>query len=312
MARALDLLRATWPGYRKEHLDAFVAWSNKALMPQMDYYLDKLNPGLLAGPEAARRTLTYGNWPASIADAMMAVGALTDDRPRYERGLKLYRAVVDAYFKWGRGEWAKGGRMVGESTETLRDVYHTLFGLGSLMQAAETAWGQNEDVYQENQHVLAAALELHARFINVYDQRDEAGLPKGFKFFESMPAAPKGCSWSWDIKTQKWASFTTSGPKKKCSDLKDGIKYLLGIKYLPNGFELGYNHFVGRLGMKMPETAKLLANHPIDWFGFCWGLSTLTHANTANELWRAGISRKVMCSGKGGSSSGGGKLPATS
>lgn len=24
--------------------------------------------------------------------------------------------------------------MVGESTETLRDIYHTLFGLGSLMQ----------------------------------------------------------------------------------------------------------------------------------------------------------------------------------
>lgn len=35
--------------------------------------------------------------------------------------------------RFGRGTSAKG-RMVGESTETLRDIYHTLFGLGSLMQ----------------------------------------------------------------------------------------------------------------------------------------------------------------------------------
>lgn len=105
MARALELLRATWPGFTTEHLSAFAAWSSGVLMPQMDYYLDNLNPGLLAGPRDARRALWWGNWPASIADAMMAVGVLTDDRARYERGLALYKATVDAYFRCGCSGW---------------------------------------------------------------------------------------------------------------------------------------------------------------------------------------------------------------
>ena len=137
---------------------------------------------------------------------------------------------------------------------TRRAVYHTLFGLGSLVQAAETAWGQDLDLYSENRHALAAGLELHARIINAFESGDEA--------------APEGCSWSWDIQTQKWSAYQKGGGG--CGDLDDGWKYLLGIKYLPTGFEIGYNHFVGRLGMSMPETAQLLKRHPVDWHLFSW------------------------------------------
>jgi hypothetical protein len=35
--------------------------------------------------------------------------------------------------------------------------------------------------------------------------------------------------------------------------------------FLPTGWEMGYNHFVGRLGMKMPETAALLARSWPEW-----------------------------------------------
>ena len=45
-----------------------------------------------------------------------------------------------------------------------------------------------------------------------------------------MPKAPPGCAWRWDINSQKWASFKVDGDKGKCGDLKDGQKYLLGIK----------------------------------------------------------------------------------
>lgn len=113
-------------------------------------------------------------------------------------------------------------------------------------------------------------MELHARFINAYEARDESALPPGFKFFESMPKAPPGCQWSWDIHTQGWAAHSTDGAKRLCTELKDGNKYLLGVKYLPAGFEIGYNHYVGRLGMRLPETAALLKRHPVDWFSFSW------------------------------------------
>ena len=114
-------------------------------------------------------------------------------------------------------------------------------------------------------------MELHARIINARDSGDASMLPQGFKFFEDMPKAPSGCAWAWDIRTQKWTSWTTgAGGKKFCSELKDGFKYLLGVKYLPNGFEIGYNHYAGRLGMDMPETAALLKRYPVDWHEFCW------------------------------------------
>lgn len=144
MARAVDVLQATWPGFQRGHLDTFLNWAYRILLPQMDYYVDKLNPGLMqarargwictvllrvfggrAAPRArrakhhrlpppaaaagaqgksqARKTLWWGNWAASVADAMMAVGGLGDDRWRYERGAALYRATVDAYFRRARG-----------------------------------------------------------------------------------------------------------------------------------------------------------------------------------------------------------------
>lgn len=44
--------------------------------------------------------MQFGNWAASVADAMMAFGVLTDDRPRYEKGVTIYRTLVDSYFRW--------------------------------------------------------------------------------------------------------------------------------------------------------------------------------------------------------------------
>lgn len=179
------------------------------------------------------------------------------------------------------------------TTETLRDIYHSLFGLGSLIQAAETAWGQNDDLYSESGHVLAAAMELHARIVAAGASGDEGHLPPGFRFKSSMPAAPDGCSWKWDFEVQRYASYAANGTK--CSDLDDGLKYAVGIRYLPNGFELGYNHYVGRLGLKLPETAAVLKANPVDWFTFSWGLATLTHADTAGDLWRSGLSGSTLC-----------------
>lgn len=69
----------------------------------------------------------------------MAVGVLGEDKARYQKGLAVYRRTVQEYFKWGRGY--APGRILGEATETLRDIYHTLFGLGSLVQVSGWARG---------------------------------------------------------------------------------------------------------------------------------------------------------------------------
>lgn len=292
MVRAAELLKgAGAAGLTTSRLVAFRAWAGGVLMPQMDHFIDVITPNAVA----AGRKNVYGNWHAAIADCFVAFGVFSDDRARYNKGVSLYRTTVKDYFKWGRGQYAAGGRLFGESTETLRDIYHTEFGLGSLLQAAESAWVQDDDVYGENDYALAAAMELHARIINAADAgRNEALLPPGFRFFESMPPPPSGCSWKWDIETQRWASYSKT-TNAKCSDLTNGVKYVLGAKWLPTGWELGYNHYSGRLGMRMPETAALLARYRIEHFEFCWGLGTLSHADTAGSLWRAGLVRRTLC-----------------
>lgn len=75
----------------------------------------------------------------------MTVGILTDDRPRYARAVDLYHATIKDYFKWGRGKFHRYSgvlRIVGEATETMRDIYHTQFAIGGLLQTAEMAWQQ--------------------------------------------------------------------------------------------------------------------------------------------------------------------------
>lgn len=63
----------------------------------------------------------------------------------------------------------------------------------------------------------------------------------------------------------------------------------VGTDYLPAGWELAYNHYANRLGLKMPETAALLRRMWPEWYELYFGLGTLTHGDTAAELWVTGI-----------------------
>jgi len=57
-----------------------------------------------------------------------------------------------------------------------------------------------------------------------------------------------------------------------------------------------YNHYVGRLGIKLPETAALIRRYPLEHHEFHWGQGTLSHADTAYQLWRPGLSATTLCS----------------
>ena len=187
----------------------------------------------------------------------------------------------------------------------MRDIYHSEFGLAGLIQTAELGWQQNRDLYSYNNYAIAAAMELHARIIN-------AGiisslLPTGYTFYNQSrfpeapaPAAPVGCSWKWEMATQLWTSYTSTGGRcnynnTKSAELRDGKKYVVGSKFLSTAWEIGFNHYVGRLGMWLPETAALISKNWPDWYEFHWGLTTLTHADSATYLWRRGVTNSTIC-----------------
>eukprot|EP00775_Hariotina_reticulata_P003960 gene3960-4213_t len=231
---------------------------------------------------------------SSIADAYMAYALLTDNTIRFAKAVSLFRNTTEDYLRWGKGANA-AGRVLGECTETLRDIYHSEFGMGGLIQVAEMAWQQDVDLYSASNFALASMMELHARIINAWDaNKDESLLPAGFRWYENMAVAPPGTQWRFDITAQRWYAMDTK-TFTRVADYPDDTKWLLGVKYLPTGWEFGFNHYVGRLGIKLPETAALISRYNPDWYEFHWGLGTLTTADTASMLWRRGVLRSIMC-----------------
>lgn len=160
---------------------------------------------------------------------------------------------------------------------------------------------QDEDLYSSAGYALAAAMEMQAAIILAHNETDntsdESALPPGFKLSGSMPPAPANTTWKFDFQKQLWSAVNNTNGAW-VSDLKDGVKYVIGNGYLPAGWELGYNHYVGRLGMQLPQTTALLQRHNIDWYAMHFGLGTISHANTAALLWRIGLKKVNVCRGR--------------
>jgi len=306
MSKALELLRykqqtATnkpWDLYKQEGqrvYDDYVQWVTTVMLPQMDAYTKKNEPNSLA------------NWHSTIAEAYIAFSFLTETSGHYyEKGKDLFMRTVTDYFRWGKGNWTKGPpettRVLGECSETLRDIDHSQMGLGGLVQVAEMCWQQDEDLYSYSDCALAAALEFHARIINSVTAGptggpDESYLPSGFKYIAKAPKLPNGIVYKLDMKTQRLCGHDNNikDSPRVGPELKDGVKYVRDIDYRPSGWEIGYNHYVGRLGMSMPETQKLLQRTWPDWYTFHWGQGTLTHGDTAQYLWRNGVNTSTIC-----------------
>jgi len=301
MSKALELLRfKQWAGYTQRGqavYNRFTSWVNTVMLPQMDHYVDQQTPNAIANNDQN----VLGNWHSTIADAYISFGFLTENRNRYNKGKDLFMRTVTDYFRWGKGNWTKGPpettRMIGECSETLRDLYHTQFGMGGLLNVAEMCWQQDEDLYKYNDCALAAGMEMHARIVNSVTGsggRNQSYLPPGFKYIENAPKPPDGCEWRWDGKVQRLVAYNKS-TNQKVGELKDGVKYVRDISHNPGGWEIGYNHYVGRLGMDMPETQILLQRKWPDWYDFHWGQGTLTHGDTAQYLWRNGVNTSTIC-----------------
>jgi hypothetical protein len=212
-ARSAELLKYSWPGWQASGVEErFTAWVNKLIMPNLQH--DMLNK------------LPLANWQATVAECLAQLSVLTGDRALWGQAMTWWHKVMDAYIT-----------PCGECGETKRDLFHSQFGLGGLIQLAEMAWQQGVDLYGYRNNILFTAMEFHAYITN------------GGK------------------------------PKECCYDLK-------GVGFLPCGWEVGYNHYKGRMGWDMPNTAAMLAKHRPEDYVFHWGMGTLTHYRTAEVLYK--------------------------
>lgn len=136
-------------------------------------------------PLLARGTCENGNKELTMSEALVNIGVFNDNRAVFEHGLKMWRGRTPAYiylksdgpapFKppgcaqdtapWGGANGVAPILVEGLLQETYRDSGHPAYGLGGMVDAAETARLQGVDLYGEQGKRIMATLEFQAQYL---------------------------------------------------------------------------------------------------------------------------------------------------
>jgi hypothetical protein len=302
-ARAAEIMQL-WPRWTEHDVGAFKEMIRRAFLPR----LLAARPG--ASPHGDASQGQNGNWALSIADSLIQIGVLLDDRSVFRQGVDLWRDRVPAYCYlsaldgphprapcggysgssagyaspatrtgdpygfWGQAGGGRRELVDGLPQEMCRDLEHVQFGLAAIMNGAETARIQGVDLYREQAPRLVACLELTARYENEAP-RDELGRV----IVHSTPVDPAVTV------TAHLATLCPNAESKPAIVLLNAGS--LAKDVVQPTWEIGYNEFANRLGMKMPNTKRLIESYraaPAGWVGIThhFGWETLTHGDTGS------------------------------
>jgi hypothetical protein len=149
----------------------------------------------------------------------------------------------------------------GEEYETCRDLDHANYGIGSLVQLAESFHQQGDDTL----YIYGPTSTVSGR----------AGTPGLAQVLETN---------SYIMLNQAWPPGVSSNPSVwRTNGFSHGSGCVLqGFALRAGGYQMGYNHFVNRLGLKMPNTLRVIQTSPFpfDQYYFHFGLGYLTHQGT--------------------------------
>ena len=135
----------------------------------------------------------------------------------------MYRAAVDYFFHANdNGALPNYVSATGQCQETGRDQSHAQLGLGAMCEICEMAWEQGDDLWGALDNRLMKGIEYTAKYNLGYD------VP-----FET-----------WTDCTGLYNDWTEPGS--------------MGRGRLWQIYEMPYNHYVKRKGLKMPYTKKVL------------------------------------------------------
>jgi hypothetical protein len=249
-----------------------------------------------------------GNWALSIADSLIQIGVLLDDREAFERGVALWRGRVPAYCHLSSldgafprlppggyagsqsgyavaasrradpfGYWGQAGRALpdGISQETCRDQEHVQYGLAALINGAETARIQGVDLFHEQAARITACMEFAASWVGQGRDMSAQRTPLAAPVIVPAP--------NTDL------CLDAEG-KPQITLLAGGAVGTSGMVHpIQPTWEIGYNALANRLGMSMPAVRKVIeilrapprgftgATHHMAW-------ETLTHGDVDAAL----------------------------
>ncbi|KAJ3320995.1 hypothetical protein HDV06_004654 [Boothiomyces sp. JEL0866] len=187
----------------------------------------------LIDPAAPKAQYGMGNWHSTMSEGLLNYYFLKNNTAGIQFVLQYYQRMFYS--------------TNGEECEICRDVEHANYGIGSLVQIAESFWHQGVDLYS-------------------YGPTGYSGLPGLAQVLETT---------SYIILNNNWPDNQTS------IDLGWGtcISFLKNT-FTPGGFHIGYNHYANRLGLNMPNTQILIGLNSDTAYYFNWGLGIFTHFGT--------------------------------
>ena len=169
--RAAEILKHTWQ-WPAEDQKQFTAMIRRAFVPRVG---------------EAQRPSTNGNWEAVMIEAAMSIAIFTDDQKLFDSAVKRYKRRLPAYIygvedgpvpltvdptfydtreKIDKHWYGQTILFDGLCQETGRDLTHTQWGMGGLINCAEIAWIQGIDLYGDRNNRLLRGMEFHAKFLN--------------------------------------------------------------------------------------------------------------------------------------------------
>jgi len=157
---------------------------------QFSRFLDKLweEFGRLYYRLPPGREIQYRcNWGTSAALSMLSVAVFQDDNARYQDAIAYWREILPLNVEEN-----------GEIFETCRDCYHPGYALSTLVQAAEIAYHQGEDLYgttinDQPKPRLWYGLEYRARRIMGLENSE----PRCFGGYQNYNSDCSSCKQCW-------------------------------------------------------------------------------------------------------------------
>lgn len=171
--RAGEILRYSNAGWKSEDIAAFSKMLKEVVLPKIE-----------AGSTA------NGNWELSMVDAMMNIAVFTDDRTLFYYAESMWKERVPSYIyveeldgahprpaprgaQWTYWYGASSKKSVidldksvdGITQETCRDLGHASMGLAAMIDAAETAHIQGDELYESEQKRLVDAMEFDSHLL---------------------------------------------------------------------------------------------------------------------------------------------------
>jgi hypothetical protein len=211
-------------GIAAELMRSYPGWSaaDQARFKRM--LLDYMYPvchDFLVHHNGTREDHYWANWDTCNMRAIIAIGVFCDDRAKFDEAVE--------YFKNGRGNGslrnAAPFRFPGSLAqwqESGRDYAHVMGGQGLLAEMCQIAWNQGVDLFGEDDNRLLAGAEHTAQYT----------LWKGVPY-----------------------TYYTNGDDPKQFYISTNYHGRLAASH----FELLYNHYVVRQGLKAPNVQLLAA-----------------------------------------------------